>query len=102
MMQQTPSTATTLATERTALPDREKRGMQQTPTGNVARPLPEYLTASEVGVMLDCAPHEEARLLMLIQWRSGLRVSEALALTWGDVRSTRHMGIVSLMYLGQG
>ena len=36
--------------------------------------------------MLDCAPHEEARLLMLIQWRSGLRISEALALTWADVR----------------
>ena len=36
--------------------------------------------------MLDCAPHPEARLLMLIQWRSGLRVSEALALTWADVQ----------------
>ena len=79
-------TAIEPATAGKALADREKRGMQQKPRGNVARPLPEYLTASEVDVMLDCAPHPEARLLMLIQWRSGLRVSEALALTWGDVQ----------------
>lgn len=86
LMQQTPSKAITPATDGTPLADRERRGMQQKPTGNVARPLPEYLTASEVDVMLDCAPHEDARLLMLIQWRAGLRISEALALTWADVR----------------
>ena len=85
-MQDTPSTAITPATDGPTLPDRERRGMQQKPTGNVARALPEYLTASEVDVMLDCAPHEDARLLMLIQWRAGLRISEALALTWADVR----------------
>ena len=65
--------------------DREKSALQQKPKKNVARSLPEYLTAAEVGVMLDCAPHAEARLLMLIQWRAGLRISETLQLTWVDV-----------------
>ena len=51
----------------------------------VADHSPEYLTAAEVEIMLECAPHAEARLLMLIQWRAGLRVSEALSLNWADV-----------------
>ncbi|MCY4529039.1 MAG: site-specific integrase [Chloroflexi bacterium] len=79
-------TAIAPATDGTALLDREKRGMQQSTGKDAARPLPEYLTASEIGVMLDCAPHAELRLLMLIQWRSGLRISEALALTWADIQ----------------
>lgn len=48
--------------------------------------LPEYLAANEVEVMLECAPSERARLLMLIQWRSGLRVSEAINVRWSDIR----------------
>lgn len=46
--------------------------------------IPAYLTVSEINLLLEHAPHERARLLMLLQWRAGLRVSEALALTWGD------------------
>ncbi len=63
----------------------KKRDVQQKSRNKSGRPLPEYLTAAEVEIMLECAPHAEARLLMLIQWRAGLRVSEALSLNWADV-----------------
>ena len=64
-------------------------------SGKVARrnSLPEYLEQSEINAMLQCAPQNEdgtpnvhARLLMLIMWRAGLRISEALSLTAGDLR----------------
>ena len=42
--------------------------------------LPEYLEADEVGAIIRAADDPRARLLMLEQWRAGLRVSEALAL----------------------
>ena len=48
--------------------------------------IPEYLEVSEVDQLLQLAPHPDARLLMLIQWRAGLRISEALALERQDVR----------------
>ena len=42
--------------------------------------LPEYQEADEVGAIIRAAADPRARLLMLEQWRAGLRVSEALAL----------------------
>ena len=54
-------------------------------TGQTAK-LPEYLEAREVESLLSAAPHGKARLLMLIQWQAGLRVSEALALEGRDLR----------------
>ena len=53
--------------------------------------LPEYLEAREVQALLSAAPHGKARLLMLIQWRAGLRVSEALALEGRDLRMDLEM-----------
>ena len=47
--------------------------------------LPGYLDADEVRVILAAAPHARAKLLILTQWRAGLRVSEALALTRADL-----------------
>ena len=41
--------------------------------------LPEYLEADEVAAIIRAADDPRARLLMLEQWRAGLRVSEALA-----------------------
>ncbi len=47
--------------------------------------LPEYLEASEVQAVIDAAPGDgDARLLMYLQWRAGLRISEALAVTAVD------------------
>ncbi len=39
--------------------------------------LPEYMEASEVEALIRCAPNGAAALLMLIQWRAGLRHSAA-------------------------
>ena len=47
--------------------------------------LPEYLEADEVAATIKAADHPRARLLMLEQWRVGLRVSEALALEVSDL-----------------
>lgn len=43
--------------------------------------LPEFLEQAEVEALLRHAPHPKARLLMLLQWRAGLRVPEAIAIT---------------------
>ena len=42
------------------------------------KPLPEYLEAHEVDALIRAAPNSRAALLFLVQWRAGLRVSEAL------------------------
>ena len=47
--------------------------------------LPEYLGAHEVSALIRAAPHPRARLLFLFEWRSGLRISEALAVETRDL-----------------
>ncbi|MCY4653292.1 MAG: tyrosine-type recombinase/integrase [Dehalococcoidia bacterium] len=49
------------------------------------KPLPEYLEAHEVNALIRAAPNSRAALLFLVQWRAGLRVSEALALEVRDL-----------------
>ena len=44
--------------------------------------LPEYLDKAEVEALLAGAKTPPARLLILLQWRAGLRVSEAVQLEW--------------------
>ena len=51
--------------------------------------LPEYLERDEVNALIAAAPNPKARLVMLEQWRAGLRVSEALALEARDLHSIR-------------
>ena len=47
--------------------------------------IPEYLEADEVNSIIRAAPNPKAKLLMLEQWRAGLRVSEALDLEVRDL-----------------
>ncbi len=47
--------------------------------------LREYLEPSEVQALMNAAPHPTARLCMMLQWRAGLRVSEAIKVTPSDV-----------------
>ena len=47
--------------------------------------IPEYLEADEVNAIIRTAPNPKAKLLMLEQWRAGLRVSEALDLEVRDL-----------------
>ena len=62
-----------------------RRDPVQQLTGAKHRTLPEYLEAAEVQAVLDAAPNPRAKLLILLQWRAGLRVSEALALEPRDL-----------------
>ena len=61
---------------------------QQRASGKVATrvTLPEYLEPGEVDALIHAAPHGQARLIMLAQWRAGLRVSEAVALEVADLQ----------------
>ena len=61
-----------------------KAPVQQFP-GEKGSTLPEYLEAREVQAVLATSPNPRARLLMLLQWRAGLRVSEALDLQAADL-----------------
>ena len=55
------------------------------PAETVEKKLPEYLEAHEVQAIIRAADDPRARLLMMEQWRAGLRVSEALALEVADL-----------------
>ena len=77
---------TTTATSRR----RKPRGRYpKTQDGTVAKRekrIPEYhLEADEVNSIIRAAPSPKAKLLMLQQWRAGLRVSEALDLEVRDL-----------------
>ena len=62
-----------------------RRDPVQQLTGTKRRTLPEYLEASEVQAILNAASNPRAKLLILLQWRAGLRVSEALGLEPRDL-----------------
>ncbi len=47
--------------------------------------IPEYLEPDEINAIIRAAPNPKAKLLMLEQWRAGLRVSEALDLEVRDL-----------------
>ena len=78
-------------TTQTATVERYRRPRGQHPkpgTDAGERPtktLPEYLEHHEVEALIRAAPNPRARLLFLIEWRAGLRVSEALALKASDL-----------------
>ena len=76
---------TVLATRPVGKPTRKNSRTQQKWSGRVARQLPEYLEPDQVEALMVQAPHAQARLAMLAQWRAGLRVSEALALEVADL-----------------
>ena len=59
--------------------------LQQSPGGKGST-LPEYLEAHEVSALIAPVPNPQARLLILEQWRAGLRVAEALVLEPRDLR----------------
>ena len=61
-------------------PKRVDQGKELAP-----KPLPQYLEAHEVRAIIRASDDPRARLLMLEQWRAGLRVSEALALEVADL-----------------
>ena len=76
-----PATTTTIARRRRPRGQHPKRIDQEL----APKPLPQYLEAHEVNAIIRAADDPRARLLMLEQWRAGLRVSEALALEVADL-----------------
>lgn len=76
--------STILTTRPAAVVPRKHRSLQHQPERKV-KSLPEYLIPEQVQALLLQAPHAEARLAMLVQWRAGLRVSETLALEVQDI-----------------
>ena len=62
----------------------KRAGLQQRPREKGSN-LPEYLESQETEAVIAAAPNPLAKLLMLEQWRAGLRVSEALALEKRDL-----------------
>ena len=81
-------TTTGLARGHGRKPSKKQQVAQQRASGHVARrsSLPEYLEPPEVDALIRAAPHGQARLIMLEQWRGGLRVSEAVALEVSDLQ----------------
>ena len=79
-----------MAAEPTAISRRRRaRGRYPKTQDGVApkreKRIPEYLEADEVNAIIKAAPSPKAKLLMLQQWRAGLRVSDALDLEVRDL-----------------
>jgi len=64
---------------------RKNQHVRQKTGGTVAQQLPEYLLPAQVEALMKQAPNAQAEVLMLTQWRAGLRISEALGLEVGDL-----------------
>lgn len=70
--------------------NRRPRGQHPRPRDPKGRRTPskkllEYQEACQVEVLIRAVPNPWARLLFLIEWRAGLRISEALALEARDL-----------------
>ena len=80
-----------MTTESSTAISRRRRPIRRYPkTPDGAAPkrqkrIPEYLEPDEVSAIIRAAPNPKAKLLMLEQWRAGLRVSEALDLEIRDL-----------------
>jgi len=64
---------------------KKNQHVRQKTGGTVAQQLPEYLLPDQVEALMKQAPNAQAEVLMLTQWRAGLRISEALGLEVGDL-----------------
>ena len=58
------------------------------------RRIPDYFTEEEAGALVDAAPSYPARMAFRIMLKTGLRVSEALALRRVDLRLDQHPPII--------
>ena len=79
----TTETSTALTRRRRPRGRHPKKTEQSDQSG--AKRIPQYLEAHEVNAIIKAAPSPRAKLLMLEQWRAGLRVSEALDLEVRDL-----------------
>lgn len=66
----------------------KKPGAVEQNIGKKGSKLPEYLEQAEVNALMAAAVEPKHRLLMLVQWRAGLRISEAINLERRDLQMT--------------
>ena len=52
---------------------------------HLSRSLPYYLTPDEARALIDAAENDRDRLFLRLLWETGVRVSEAVRITLGDV-----------------
>lgn len=80
-----PVTALAVAGSR-RLPRRQRIAVQSQ-SGRRPHRVPEYLEKSEIEALIACCPPDDARqqLLILLQWRAGLRRTEATNLARSDL-----------------
>ncbi len=79
------ATDSTTAISRRRRPRGRYPKTQEGATPKRRKRIPEYIEADEVNAIIRAAPNPKAKLLMLEQWRAGLRVSEALDLEVRDL-----------------
>lgn len=75
----------------------KKRPPEERITGSKRRGIPEYLLKHEIDSILRTAPNAKARLLILIQWRAGLRVSEVLSLERKDLKLNSNHPVIEVL-----
>lgn len=63
-------------------------------TPKVKSSLPIVLTKEEVKRLIECAGSEKSRLMMMMLYSSGLRVSELVNLKWGDLERSEKIAWV--------
>lgn len=67
------------------------------------KPKPTYITRDEFDLKVEQIENETSRNLAKLLFYSGLRVGEALALTWNDFNASKHeLDINKTMYLTKG
>ena len=66
-------------------PDALRKTGTKSKTARKPKKIRDYLDVAEIDALMDAAPDPAARLCMMLQWRAGLRVSEAIAVTAADV-----------------
>ena len=52
---------------------------------HLSRRLPYYLTPEEAHLVIDAAKNDRDRLLLMLLWQTGARISEAIAISLGDI-----------------
>jgi len=74
--------------------DMLKKGIVNIKAPKIANKLPIVLTRAEMKRLIDCTINEKHRLMLLLLYSSGLRLSECINLKYGDIDLADGMGWV--------
>ncbi|MBU4245910.1 MAG: site-specific tyrosine recombinase/integron integrase [Nanoarchaeota archaeon] len=71
-----------------------KKGIVNIKAPKISNKLPVVLTRAEIKRLIDCTTNEKHRLMLLLLYSSGLRLSECINLKYGDIDLEDGMGWV--------